>query len=184
MDRKNSEKKIKKENRKIIVTHEPGGTKIGEILRNVFLLNQMEIETETLLIFAMRYEHLAKVIKPALKVGNWVVCDRFIDTTFAYQCGGQGLSQKKIENLQKWIQCDIKPDLTLLFYLPIDKANIRCNISRIPDRFERKSSDFFNRIQSEYIRRAKEDPSRFIIINSDKDIQKVRNELNEIIMKL
>ena len=127
------------------MTREPGGTVLGETLRDILLNQPMDLETEALLMFAARREHLAQVIEPALARGDWVLSDRFSDATFAYQGGGRGLPRDKLEALERWVQGGFQPDLTVLFDVPTATASERRGAARAPDKFESESEAFFNR---------------------------------------
>jgi dTMP kinase len=154
----------------VITTREPGGTPLGEQLRTLLLHEKMHLETEALLMFAARREHLAQVIEPALARGDWVISDRFTDATFAYQGGGRQLDRQKLETLEQWVHPDLQPDLTLLFDVPLDVARDRLNRSRDPDRFEQEKAAFFAATQAEYRRRADQFSSRFRIIDSSRQL--------------
>ncbi|BCG49732.1 dTMP kinase [Candidatus Profftella armatura (Diaphorina cf. continua)] len=175
-------KLLKTFNINVIFTREPGGTPLGEILRNLLLHKPMHPETETLLMFAARREHIAKVIKPALKKGICVISDRFTDSSFAYQGGGRKILRNKIKILEKWVHPDIKPDLTLLFDLPLEIAKKRLSITKSLDKFEVKKNDFFNSVRTEYLRLAKKFPIRFRIINSNESIIKIENQLKKFLL--
>lgn len=167
------------------VTREPGGTALGEKLRDLLLNEEMHLETETLLMFAARREHLAKVIEPALKRGEWVVCDRFTDATFAYQGGGRGLDRSKLQQLEHWVHGHLQPDLTLLFDLPLDVARERIALaSRVLDRFEQERADFHERVRQVYLDRAKHNPSRIQIIDAQRSIENIRVILEKTIASL
>nr|WP_315487110.1 dTMP kinase [uncultured Undibacterium sp.] len=166
---------------KVISTREPGGTPLGEALRGLLLKEKMHLETEALLMFASRREHIAQVIQPALDAGTWVISDRFTDATFAYQGGGRKLDLNKLNALEQWVHPHLQPDLTLLFDVPIDVARTRLDATRILDKFEQEKSDFFNDTRNEYLRRAAEFPQRIKIIDSTRDIETIQQELLEII---
>lgn len=167
------------------VTREPGGTPLGEKLRELLLNEAMHLETETLLMFAARREHLAQVIAPALSRGEWVVCDRFTDATFAYQGGGRGLDRGKLQQLEHWVHEDIQPDLTLLFDLPLDVARERIALaSRVLDRFEQERADFHERVRQAYIDRANHNPARIRVINAQRSMEDIRKSLEQIISSL
>lgn len=167
------------------VTREPGGTELGEKLRGLLLSESMHLETETLLMFAARREHLAQVIEPALKRGEWVVCDRFTDATFAYQGGGRGLDRNKLQQLEHWVHENLQPDLTLLFDLPLDVARERIALaSRVLDRFEQERADFHERVRQVYLDRAKHNPSRIRVIDGQETIENIRKTLEQIISSL
>ena len=160
------------------VTREPGGTELGEKLRELLLHKSMHLETETLLMFAARREHLAKVIEPALASGEWVVCDRFSDATYAYQGGGRGLDRAKLQQLEHWVHGHLQPDLTLLFDLPLDVARERIVLaSRVLDRFEQERADFHERVRQAYLERAHSSPARIRVIDAQQSIEKIRNLL-------
>jgi dTMP kinase len=176
--------KIAATGRSVVITREPGGTKLGESLRDLLLNQPMDLETEALLMFALRRQHLAEVIEPALARGDWVLSDRFTDATFAYQGGGRGLPRDKLEALERWVQGGFQPDLTLLFDIPPDTASERRSSAREPDRFESESDAFFTRTRAEYLRRAEEAPYRFAIIDSSQTIPDIQKRLEELISTL
>jgi dTMP kinase len=147
------------------VTREPGGTPLGESLRALILNQPMDPRTETLLVFAARAEHLAQVIRPALAAGQWVVCDRFTDATYAYQSGGRGLPGTDIETLARWVHADLQPDRTVLVDLPPEVAAARLASARTADRFEAEQGAFFARVRDAYLERAQRDPQRFVILD-------------------
>lgn len=161
----------------VITTREPGGTPLGEQLRKLLLHEKMHLETEALLMFAARREHLAQVIEPALARGDWVISDRFTDATFAYQGGGRQLAREKLEALEKWVHPHLQPDLTLLFDVPLEVARARLDRARDPDRFEQEKAAFFAATQAEYRRRAEQFSGRFRIIDSSKTIDEVNQRL-------
>jgi dTMP kinase len=153
--------------RSVVQTREPGGTALGEKLRALLLHEKMHLETEALLMFAARREHLDQVIQPALMRGDWVVCDRFTDASFAYQGGGRGLSNEKLVQLETWVQQGFHPDLTLLFDLPIEIASQRmAGAGRELDRFEQEQVDFHERVRAAYLARAAQMPQRVKVIDS------------------
>ena len=176
--------KLAPSGRAVVMTREPGGTPLGESIREIVLHQSMDLETEALLMFAARREHLAKVIEPALARGDWVLSDRFTDATFAYQGGGRGLPRDKLETLERWVQGGFQPDLTVLFDLPPDTASERRGVAREPDRFESESDAFFKRTRAEYLRRAEEAPYRFAIVDSSQDIDVIRKKLEQVIAGL
>ncbi|MBN3767142.1 dTMP kinase [Burkholderia sp. Ac-20365] len=178
------EQKLASAGRSVVMTREPGGTKLGESLRDILLHQSMDLETEALLMFAARREHLAQVIEPALTRGDWVLSDRFTDATFAYQGGGRGLPRDKLETLERWVQGGFQPDLTVLFDVPPDTASERRSAARAPDRFESESDAFFTRTRAEYLRRAEEAPYRFAIIDSTRSIADIQKQLEELIASL
>jgi dTMP kinase len=160
-------------NIEVVMTREPGGTTLGEQLRNLLLDAPMNLETEALLMFAARREHIAQIIEPALMAGKIVISDRFTDASFAYQGGGRGLSLEKLNNLERWVQARpdgtlLQPNLTILFDLPGEIAEARRSKVRVPDKFEKMDLDFFERVRQEYLRRAKSDPKRFHLVDATK----------------
>ncbi|MDO9243677.1 MAG: dTMP kinase [Rhodocyclaceae bacterium] len=168
--------------RAVVQTREPGGTPLGEKLRELLLHEAMHLETEALLMFAARREHLERVIKPAIKRGDWVVCDRFTDASFAYQGGGRGLSVEKLHQLETWVQGDFQPDLTLLFDLPIDIAAQRmAGAERQLDRFEQEKTEFHERVRAAYLARAAATPGRIRIIDSRQTLEQIQKQLEQIL---
>ena len=169
----------------VVQTREPGGTDLGESLRALLLREPMDIETETLLMFAARREHIVRVIAPALQAGHWVVSDRFTDATFAYQGGGRGLPAARIAGLEDWVQQGFQPDLTLVFDVPVDVARERLRSETAqPDRFERLDSAFFDRVRAAYLERARRFPQRIRVVDSSQAIEAVRKQLKEILASL
>lgn len=168
----------------IVQTREPGGTALGEVLREVLLQQKMHLETEALLMFAVRRENLAQVIEPALQRGDWVICDRFTDSSFAYQGGGRKLALDKLNALEQWVHPHLQPDLTLLFDVPIDVARARLDATRDLDKFEQEKADFFADTRAEYLRRAAEFPARFRIIDSTQTISAIRTQLDGLLAEL
>lgn len=165
------------------VTREPGGTELGEKLRTLLLNEPMHLETETLLMFAARREHLARLIEPALARGEWVVCDRFSDATYAYQGGGRGLDRSKFMILEHWVHAHVQPDLTLLFDLPLEVARERIVLAnRTLDKFEQERADFHERVRQAYLERAQANPSRFRIIEADQDLPDIRKLLEQVVV--
>ena len=168
----------------VLLTREPGGTPLGESLRGLLLHEAMHPDTEALLMFAARREHLAQVIEPALGRGDWVLCDRFTDASFAYQGGGRGLDTARLEALEAWVQRGLQPGLTLLFDLPCEVAAQRLAASGgDPDRFEREQSDFFNRVRAAYLARAQADPGRMQVLNAARSPEEVSAQLEEILSR-
>lgn len=167
----------------LTVTREPGGTALGEQLRQLLLhgLEPRQPDTEALLMFAARNEHIARVIRPALAAGRWVLCDRFTDATFAYQSGGSGMPWQRIQVLEDWVQGDLQPDLTLYFDLDPEIGRSRARNVREPDRFEREQSAFYERVRAAYRRRATEHPQRMRLIDASRAIPDIQVELENII---
>ena len=171
--------------REVVMTREPGGTPLGEQLRALLLDAPMNLETEALLMFAARREHIAQVIEPALKAGKIVISDRFTDASFAYQGGGRGLSLDKLNELERWVQGGangllLQPNLTILFDLPGEIAEARRSKVRAPDKFEKMDLNFFEKVRQEYLRRAKEDPTRFHLVDATKTPDLIWNELSHL----
>ena len=175
--------------REVVMTREPGGTPLGEQLRTLLLDAPMNLETEALLMFAARREHIAQVIEPALKAGKIVISDRFTDASFAYQGGGRGLSLDKLNQLERWVQVDangllLQPNLTILFDLPGEIAEARRSKARAPDKFEKMDLNFFEKVRQEYLRRAQEDPTRFHLVDATKTPDLIWNELSHLKFKI
>lgn len=170
----------------LTVTREPGGTALGESLRELLLHGKeaRQPETEALLMFAARNEHIARVIAPALEAGQWVLCDRFTDATYAYQAGGSGMDWARIAELERWVQGDLQPDLTFYFDLPPEIGRSRTRQVREPDRFEREQLDFYGRVRAAYLRRAKEDPQRMRVIDAARTIAEIQVDLEEIVSSI
>jgi len=165
----------------VVSTREPGGTALGERLRGLLLNEPMTRDTEALLMFAARREHLDLVIRPALERGAWVVCDRFTDATYAYQGGGHGMSMERIRALELWTHADCQPDLTLLFDVPAAVSRSRLDSAestgRALDKFEREEASFFTRVRNAYLERAKALPQRIRLIDSTRSVEAVRAEV-------
>ncbi len=150
-----------------VQTREPGGTALGERLRTLLLHEDMHLETEAMLMFAARREHLAALIEPSLADGVWVICDRFSDATYAYQVGGRGLDADKFVRLEQWVHPNRQPDLTFLFDLdPGIAAQRLSGTGQAPDRFEQEETEFFVRVRNAYLQRAEADPYRFCVIDA------------------
>ena len=175
---------LRQRKKTVVVTREPGGTSLGEALRTILLHEKMHLETEALLMFAARREHIAQVIAPALERDDWVISDRFTDATFAYQGGGRKLDLKKLEILEQWVHPHLQPDLTLLFDVPLDVARARLDATRTLDKFEQEKADFFAATRAEYLRRAAEFPERFRIIDSTQAITAIQEQLCDILAGL
>lgn len=165
----------------VVVTREPGGTPLGEQVRDVLLSHRndgMAVDTELLLMFAARAEHLARVIRPALDAGQWVLCDRFTEATYAYQGGGRGIAEQRIAQLEEWLQGALRPDLTLLLDLPpalgLERAGRR-NATR--DRFESEQLAFFERVRAAYLRQAALHPRRYRVIDAAQELSAVQAEI-------
>lgn len=161
----------------VIVTREPGGTPLGESLRSLLLNEPMSPETEMMLMFAARAEHLAAVIRPALAQGAWVISDRFSDATYAYQVGGRGVPEAKFTALEQWVQAGLQPDRTILFDVSVAIAQARLHDTRILDRFEREAGDFHQRVRDAYHARAAQYPARIRLVASDVPMDDVREQI-------
>ncbi|MCC7060729.1 MAG: dTMP kinase [Burkholderiaceae bacterium] len=167
----------------VVVTREPGGTALGEALRQLLLDHRqvMHPETEALLMFAARREHLDKVILPALDRGAWVVSDRFTDASFAYQGGGRGVAQSKLENLEQWVHAGFSPDLTVYFDVPVIVGRERLQSARVADRFEMESNLFFERVRQAYLQRAGQFPQRIRMVDGSRPLAEVKTVVAEIV---
>jgi dTMP kinase len=163
----------------VVVTREPGGTRLAEKLRELLLHEPMSVEAETLLMFAARREHLDGLIRPALARGAWVVCDRFTDSTFAYQGGGRGVPLRYIEALESWVHADLQPHRSYLFDLPAALAAQRRAAARDADRFEAEDLAFFERVRGGYLQRVRAQPSRFVLVDSTQSITVIKKLLEE-----
>lgn len=170
--------------REVVSTREPGGTPLGEELRALLLHREMHVETESLLMFAARAEHLQQVILPALQRDAIVVSDRFTDASYAYQCGARGLSLQKMQQLEQWVQGPLQPDVTLLFDVPVEVSLQRLAGARTPDKFESQGTEFFTRLRSQYLARAAEFPQRFRVIDAHRSLEEVKKSVEEIISSL
>lgn len=169
---------------RVVTTREPGGTALGEEIRALLLSHRhdgMALTTETLLMFAARAEHLERVVRPALAAGDWVLCDRFTDATYAYQGGGRGLPLGKIAALENWVQDDLRPDLTLLFDVPVTVGLERAGRRGAADRFEREAAAFFERVRTVYLERAKHHADRYRIVDADRPVEVIRAEVETVL---
>ena len=176
---------LRRTGRVVVATREPGGTPLGEKLRSLLLSEPMHLETEALLMFAARREHVAQVIEPALARGDWVVCDRFVDASFAYQGGGRGLAWEKLGALASWVLGDLQPDLTLIFDAPVAIAQQRLHAATAqPDRFEQEQSEFFERVRAAYLRIADENPGRVHLIDATQTPEEINKVLEQTIATL
>ena len=164
-----------------ILTREPGGTILGEKIREILLNDEMSPITESLLMFAARSEHLSQLIQPNLKNGVTVICDRFTDSSYAYQSGGKDVSISTIEQLKSIVQEDLEPDLTLLFDLPVELSIERLNNSRVLDRFEKQNYEFHQKVRESYLNNANQNKDRFYIIDSTRSINDIQDEITKIL---
>lgn len=175
---------LRQQGREVIVTREPGGTPLGENLRELLLHRDMHADTELLLMFAARQEHLAALILPALARGAWVVSDRFTDASYAYQCGGRGIDTARIAALETWVQQGFQPDMTLLFDVPAEVAETRRSAARAADRFEREADQFFNRVRTAYLDRARAEPNRIRVLDARNSIADLQLEIGQLLKGL
>ncbi|HEB86209.1 MAG TPA: dTMP kinase [Gammaproteobacteria bacterium] len=170
--------------KEVLLSREPGGTRLGEAIRTLLLDTDnrgMCSDTELLLIFAARAQHLDEVIRPALAAGKWVICDRFTDATYAYQGGGRGIPESRIAILEQWVQNDLQPDLTLLLDMPVAAGLARARKRSRPDRFEQEKQVFFERVRKAYLRRAKEYGARFRVVNAEPALARVEAQIRDIL---
>lgn len=170
--------------RTVVFTREPGGTPLGEEVRGLLLGHRhsgMADDTELLLMFAARAEHLASLIEPALASGKWVLCDRFTDASYAYQGGGRSIPRERIRTLEQWVQGGLRPDLTLLLDLPVQTGLERAGQRSEPDRFEREEAVFFGRVRSAYLRIAREEPERVRVVNANLSLEEVQKQIDRVL---
>jgi dTMP kinase len=169
---------------RVRVTREPGGTPLGERLRELVLNEPMNLRTEALMVFAARQEHLAQCILPALDAGQWVLSDRFTDATYAYQGGGRGLDPSALAVLENWVHEGFQPDLTLYFDLPVEAARDRLAVLQAaPDRFEREDVAFFGRVRDAYLQRAKRYPARIHVVDASPSLEAVKESVEDILVR-
>ena len=176
-----------KAGKELIITREPGGTELGEKLRAVLLdakEQSMCDDTELLLMFAARAQHLQQVILPALNAGKWVLCDRFTDATYAYQGGGRGIEMSRIAQLEQWVQGDIRPDMTIILDLPVEVGLERASKRSTPDRFELEKHDFFNKVRDTYLARAATQPERYQVVDAIPSVEIVQQSIQSILEKM
>ncbi len=165
----------------VLTTREPGGTPLGEMLRDMVLSQSMHVETETLIMFASRREHIDKVIVPALEKGIWVISDRFTDATFAYQGGGRGIANERLKLLEDWVQNGLQPDLTFLFDVSSELSHQRLAFNQSLDRFEQEKQDFFKRVRDSYLDRAHAFQHRMRVIDASRGIAEIQTELGSLL---
>ena len=175
---------LERTGREVVVTREPGGTELGERVRDI-LLHSRELrispESEVLLMFAARAEHITRVILPALTAGRFVLCDRFTDATYAYQGGGRGIPAERIAVIENWVQGDLRPDLTLLFDVPVAAGRQRAGQRSEPDRFEQENNEFFIRVREVYLARAHGDPGRVRVIDASRSLEEVERQIHMVL---
>ncbi len=165
----------------LVVTREPGGTPLGEKLRALLLNDPMQPDTELMLMYAARAEHVAALIRPALARGAWVLSDRFSDASHAYQCGGRGIDAGRLQALEDWALAGFKPDLTLLFDITAELAESRRSQARTADRFEQEQAAFFTRVRDAYLQRARSEPGRIRVVDASRSIEAIRGELDRLL---
>ncbi|MES0326748.1 MAG: dTMP kinase [Gammaproteobacteria bacterium] len=165
-----------------IVTREPGGTPLGESLRALLLQHsdeQMSDDAELLMMFAARAEHINKIIRPALDAGQYVLCDRFTEATYAYQGGGRQLDVSKIADLESWVQGDLRPDLTIILDAPVEVGRERAGKRSAPDRIEKEKNDFFERVRNAYLDLAKQHPERICTVDASVSLDQVQQQIKQ-----
>ena len=178
---------LKQVGKNIVLTREPGGTELGEQLRGILLdarNKSISDDTELLLMFAARAQHLDQVIRPALAEGKWVICDRFTDATYAYQGGGRGIPESRIESLENWVQNELQPDITFLLDMSVEDGLKRAGQRSEPDRFEQEKMEFFNNVRATYLARAKKYHDRFRVINAAPTLDVVQKQIEDVLVSL
>ena len=173
--------------REVVVTREPGGTELGERVRDILLHRRdldITAESELLLMFAARAEHLAKVIRPALAAGKVVLCDRFTDATYAYQGGGRGIPAERIAVIENWVQGGLRPDLTLIFDITVEAGRQRAGQRSEPDRFESENDEFFARVRATYLARAASEPRRMRVVDASRSLKRVQQQIAAIMQEV
>lgn len=171
----------------LITTREPGGTGLGEAIRELLLDHRntsMLDDTELLLMFAARSQHIHELILPALARGQWVLCDRFTDASYAYQGGGRGIAIERIAQLEQWVQGELRPDMTLLLDIPVEQGLQRAGQRSEPDRFEREQEQFFQRVRQTYLQRANAEPERYRIIDAAAPLEQVQQQLDAVLTQI
>jgi len=167
-----------------VITREPGGTPLAEKIRELLLdknHTSMSDDTELLLMFAARAQHINELIQPSMATGQWVICDRFTDATYAYQGGGRGIDNERIAQLEQWVQGELRPDLTLLLDLPVEQGLARAGQRGDLDRFEQEQTAFFERVRAAYLDRARQFPRQYRIIDASQDIDLVRDQIFQVL---
>ncbi len=176
--------KLEAAGKQVLFTREPGGTPLGESIRELLLGHQhtgMADETELLLMFAARAEHLHSKILPALEAGTWVLCDRFTDASYAYQGAGRGIAHERIATLERYVQGDLRPDLTLLLDLPVETGLERAGKRSAPDRFEKEAVDFFHKVRQGYLQIAADEPDRVRVIDASPALEQVQHQISTVL---
>ncbi len=176
---------LERQGKRVVVTREPGGTPLGENIRAIFLgEGEISPETELLLVFAARAQHLRDVIEPALAAGAWVVCDRFTDASYAYQGGGRQVSPELIRRLEEMVQNGLKPDLTILFDAPVEVGMARAKRRGASDRMESEDVEFYERVRIAYLQLAEHNPKRIKVIDSSRSLQDVQANIAHLLLSL
>lgn len=168
----------------VVMTREPGGTPLGEQIRGLLLdaaQTRMVTDTELLLMFSARAQHIAEVIRPALEAGRCVLCDRFTDATYAYQGGGRGVPEARIALLEDWVQGDLRPDLTILLDIPVRQGLERAGNRSAPDRFEREQEAFFERVRASYQDQSRRHPGRYRVIDASQPLSEVQQAITRVV---
>ena len=172
---------------KVVETREPGGTPLAEQIRHLLLDNKtrnMAADTELLLMFAARAQHIQELIEPNLQQGNWILCDRFTDATYAYQGGGRGIDMARIAALEEWVQGNLRPDMTIILDLPVELGLERAGKRSQPDRFEQESHAFFHRVRDIYLQRAKAQPQRYAVIDASPQLEIVQQQITAALTRI
>lgn len=178
---------LEQQGHQVMLTREPGGTELAEKIRELLLAEHSEpvaVDTELLLMFAARAQHIQQLIRPALAAGKIVLCDRFTDATYAYQGGGRGIDEQRIAVLENFVQGDLRPDLTLLFDLPVNEGMARAKQRGRLDRFEREQQEFFEAVRQNYLARAEAEPMRFRVIAAQHALAQVQEQLIPILAQV
>jgi dTMP kinase len=168
----------------VVLTREPGGTPLGEAIRDLLLSQRgdgMAVDTELLLMFAARAEHVARRIRPALMQGQWVLCDRFTDVTYAYQGGGRGVDVDRIAALEHWVQGNLRPDLTIVLDVPVEVGLARAGRRSAPDRFEREQLAFHEAVRAAYRTIAAREPARVQVVDAEQPLPRVQADLGRVL---
>ena len=176
--------RLKEHGIEVVLSREPGGTPLAERIRELLLTPSDEVmnsDTELLLVFAARAQHLAEVIRPALRRGAVVLCDRFTDATYAYQGGGRGLSEARIAELERFVQGDLRPDLTLVFDLPVEVGLARAAARGRLDRFEQEGQGFFEAVRQAYLQRAQKAPERYRVLDAAQTLEQVQRDIDAVL---
>ncbi|RIA31439.1 thymidylate kinase [Ectopseudomonas oleovorans] len=180
-------KRLREQGVEVLLTREPGGTPLAERIRELLLApsdEPMAVDTELLLVFAARAQHLQQVIRPALAKGSVVLCDRFTDATYAYQGGGRGLSIERIAQLEQFVQGELRPDLTLIFDLPVEVGLARAAARGRLDRFEQEGRGFFEAVRQAYLQRAEQAPQRYRVLDAGQTLTQVQADIDALLPSL